>query len=144
MPERGLTTVGVGVRGEWILACRDPGYVDGSDCERRERNQGGSSCGGECWSDRERSRLGGHKAKAPAVDRSAQLIVCRLICQEDRWWSSLRLEVDARRSRLLIVIHGWRKSQREETGSQTELGTLPLAGASHTRRTQPRRQKDQT
>lgn len=70
-----------------------------------------------------------HKAKAPAVDWSAQPIVCRLMCQEDRWWSSLRLEVDAERSRLLIVMRGWRKSQREETGSQTEPGTLPHTGA---------------
>ena len=46
-PECGLTMVGVGVRGEWILSCRDPGFVDGSDRERRERNQGGSPCGGE-------------------------------------------------------------------------------------------------
>ena len=82
-----------------------------------------------------------HKSKAPAVDRSAQPIVCRLICQEDRWWSSLRLEVDAERSRLLIMMYGWTKSQREETGSQTEPGTLPHTGATHPRRTQPERQR---
>lgn len=81
----------------------------------------------------------GHKAKAPALDRSAQPIVCRLTCQEDRWWSRLRLELDAERSHLLNMMHGWRKSQREETGSQTKPGMLPHSGATHTRGTQPGR-----
>lgn len=70
----GLTTVEVRVRSEQILGGRGPGLVDGLECERKERNQGGSPCGRKCWSAGERSRFRGHKAKGSASAPSARPI----------------------------------------------------------------------